>query len=140
MITLNQNLQLDEFSVDANEYSARLSQSDIRMIRWIESQIIQETNDYLSDPDYFISTWEEMTGEQMPEKYLKQLPYQIAAFLVKGKHKSRSGDVRVEILPVIDQKGNRICYPDDRLVSDFLPFDYKVYILKDSILKSISKR
>lgn len=136
MISL-QTLPCDEFCVNASDYSSRPNKVEQKMIRWIETNIIQKTDDFLSRPDWFISEWERLTDEEMPSHYTKEIPLQITHFILNGKGKKRSEEVVVEYLPTNDNNGNPLAYPDERMVADFMKYGMKVYALKDAIYKKL---
>lgn len=136
MIQLSSHLG-DEFRVDATQYESNPTSNEVRQIRWIESQIIQETREFLADPEYFFNQWQDLTEEAIPAKYLEKVPQEIVSIIGRGKGLRPSGDVRIKFLPVIDRDGNNLIYPEDRLVVDYLRFNQKVYVLKDSLLKKL---
>lgn len=136
MISL-QSLPCDEFRVNATEYDSNPNASEQKMIRWIESNIIQKTPAFLEDPEYFISQWEMLTDEDMPKQYTKDIPLQITHFVIKGKGLKRSDEFVVEYLPTLDARGDALAYPEDRMVADFMRCGMKVYALKDTIYKKL---
>lgn len=138
MITLGP-IPCDEFRVDAGCYSNAPSGREQDQIRWIEKQIITQSNDFLQNPEWFIDQWEELTGETMPQRYTSEIPMQIRQLVFGGKGEGIRG-YDFGFLPVLDSKGKKVSYPQERLVSDYKRRGQCVYILKDSILKSISKR
>jgi len=137
MISL-QSLPCDEFRVNAVDYASRPSESEQKIIRWIETNIIQQSSDFRSRPDWFVSEWERLTEEDMPSQYTKEIPLQITHFVLKGKGQRRSDEVVVEYLPTIDESGNQLVYPEERIVQDFMKFGMKVYALKEVIYKKLT--
>jgi hypothetical protein len=137
MITLKSTFN-EDFLTDAKEYPARPSKSEQDIIRYYEREILNRTDAFLSDPQFMIDEWERLTEGEMPSQYTRDIPEEIKNPVYGGKGK---GIIyyRMEYLPVIDAKGNIIDYPEDRLVSNFIRFDQKVYVLQDSVLKKMKQ-
>ena len=131
-------LPCDEFRVNTSEYNSLPSPTIQARIRWIEEHICNKTEDFTSDPQWFVSEWETLTEEDMPKKYTKDIPLQIITYGIGGKGKRATGVYEIEYLPLTTQKGQPCVYPEDRLVADFLKFNQKVYILKYSLLKQLT--
>ena len=136
MIQLYQHKVCDEFKVNAAEYLLQPSAVEEARIRYIEDEIVQWSDNFLSNPGWFVSQWEELTGEDMPEQYLKDIPMEISS-LVAGAAKKTVEGFRLRLLPVMNA-GKFITYDESRLVEDFLLQNQKVYILKNSILKHLN--
>ena len=137
MIRLS-TLPCDEFRVNAYDYENNPSATDVVKIRLIEQEIINKTSDFLSDPAWHINEWEELTGEAMPEQYLKDIPTEISGFLYDGKTPNRMKRVgyTLSYLPVM-KGGKVVSYPEDRMVEDFTSAHHRVYILKDDLYKKL---
>lgn len=136
MIQLYQSAICDEFKVSTEEYKSLPSPVDVTRIRWIEQEIKQRSDDFLSDPEWYVNEWEALTGQDMPEQYLKDIPMEISSLVASAAQKTVEG-FRLRLLPVMSA-GKCISYDDSRLVEDFLTQNQKVYILKDSILKYLN--
>ena len=136
MIQLYQRLVCDEFKVNANEYKSNPSKADQARIRFCEQEIIERTEEFLSDPEWYVNEWELLTGEDMPEQYLKGIPMEISSLVASEAKKTVEG-FRLRLLPLM-KAGKCIKYDDSRLVEDFLSQNQKVYIFKDSIMEHLS--
>lgn len=137
MITLK-SLPCDEFLVNVDDYKSCPTKSEAKIIRWIESQIIQNTTDFRSRPHWFISEWERLTEGEMPRKYTENLPREVVSLISAGKGKGFSGEVEIQYLPTNDDMGKPLVYDENRMLSDFLRFGMKVYVLKDSIYNQLA--
>jgi len=135
MITLAA-LPRDEFLVDTFNYPSKPSRQDQARIQWLEGEISQATAEFQHDPEWYVNEWETLTGMDIPDQYTDHLPLQVESILLKGKGYRRTNQMRVSFLPVADQLGNPVVYPEDRLVEDFLPV--KVYVLKDTLYKQLA--
>lgn len=131
------NLPCDEFAVDPSDYSNKLSGYNLDKVRWLESQIRDRTDDFLEDPEFYILEWESLTGEDIPKKYVLDIPQEITSFLDQSNGRRRTDEFLVRYLPLITPKGEPVNYDDSRLVTEFLKFNQKVYVLKDSLLKKL---
>ena len=135
MIQLYQHLVCDEFKVNAAEYKSGPSKAAQTRIRHCEQEIIQRSDDFLSDPEWYVNEWELLTGEDMPEQYLKDIPMEISSLVASAARKTVEG-FRLRLLTLM-KAGKCIEYDESRLVEDFLAQNQKVYVLKDSILKHL---
>ena len=57
MIQLYQHLDCDEFKVNAAEYKSRPSKVEQARIRYYEQDIIQRSDEFLSDPEWYVNEW-----------------------------------------------------------------------------------
>ena len=131
-------LPCDEFAKDASEYPYKPSPAIAARIQHMENHISSKSPDFLAEPDWYINEWEALTGELIPNRYVHDLPVEITSFLTRGKGKGYSDDFVVKFLPLVSPDGSPLSYSDDNLVADFLKFNQKVYILKDSLLKQLT--
>ena len=136
MIQLYHHKVCDEFKVNTEEYMKQPSPINATRIQCIEQESINRSVDFLSDPEWYANQWERLTGEDMPEQYLKDIPMEISS-LVAGSAKKTVEGFRLRLLPVMNA-GKFITYDESRLVEDFLLQNQKVYILKNSILKHLN--
>lgn len=88
------------------------------------------------DPHYYITKWEDIVEEWMPNHYIDYLQTEMTTLLYIGLGKGYSKcELLIEYLPFIDEDGNEIIYPSERLISHRV--GPKMYLLKDSILKTL---
>jgi len=127
-----------EFLESTKEYPTRPGKRDQEMIQWIEDQIKSRSQYFLSDPEDLVDRWESLTGCEIPPHYIDDLPVEIVSILSKGKGMPRSNQFSVSLLPVMDSLGKAISYDSERLVADFLKFNQKVYVLKDTLYKQLA--
>ena len=138
MIQLKSNSRIcDDFRVNASEYASRPSLMQQANIRLLEQDIINRSIEFLSNPDEYVSQWEELTGEEMPSQYTEEFPSEIHRLVCQASRKTVTG-YRLRLLPTVEKSGASIVYPEDRLVADFAKDNQTVYILKDSILKELA--
>ena len=133
MITYKEDMRAD-FLVDAKEYPSCPSNFEIKRIRWIESEVISQSPDFLQDPEFYVSEWEELTGDEMPERYTSELPSEMKSFIYGKKNQGRIG-IETALLPLQDTKGQQIVYPETRLLSDSNRYHGLVYVLQDNLYK-----
>ena len=133
MLQLKSQKICDEFKVNKKLYSNRISDSQVRMLEYIEEQITSRSTAFLTDPGYWIMQWEEITGDDMPLRYTRDLPRQITGTAAKVSRKSKTLYF-FEYLPVINDRGVKIDYPRDRQVFE----NKKVYIIDDKLVKELA--
>ena len=133
MLQLKSQKICDEFKANKKMYSNRITDSDVRMLEYIEDQIVNRKNSFLTDPGYWISRWEEITGDDMPAKYTRDLPRQITGTAAKVSRKSKTLYF-FEYLPVVNECGVIIDYPQERQVFE----NKKVYIIDDTLVKELA--
>lgn len=135
MISLGTTI-CDEFKVNKADYVSVPSLMDQARIGLIEEEIINRTEEFLTDPEGVIAQWEELTGEQMPSKYVDGMPEEICWVESGGKGKMSRGLV-FGLLPTISRDGSPIRYSEENLVTDFLKDNRKVYILRKKVMKRL---
>ena len=123
----------DGFKVNKKLYRNRITDNQIQSLEYIESVIACQGTEFLSDPDYWISQWEQITGEIIPPCFTKDLPTEITGTAARLSRKSPVLYV-TRFLPTVNQKGEEISYPSDRQVFDFK----RTYILDDSLLSALT--
>jgi len=133
MITYKQQLG-NQFLVETSEYPNNLTASEQSKIRWIESEIINKTNDFLQDPEWYVSEWEDLTGIEMPHHYIDFLPLKVTNLVYGKKHHQEIG-IQTNLLPLQNAKGESIHYSEERLMADYLRYNLHVYDL-DKKLKA----
>jgi hypothetical protein len=132
----SQPVTCNEFRVNTSEYFSNPSPLIQAQIQYFEEAILERSNDFLSDPQAMICKWEELTGEEMPEKYTEGLPQEISNFIRHVRSRQIAG-YELNYLPVVNQAGQSIDYSEDRLVSDFLKSNMKVYVLREAVAKEL---
>ena len=137
MIQLNSQLLNNEFKVNTTEYASNPTLSEAARIRYIEAEIIQRTTSFLSDPMWFVKEWESLTEEDIPSQYTKDFPFQVSGLISAGGTTKRVEGLALTLLPLMDEAGQLKSYPEERLVADFMKYNQRVYILKDSIYKQL---
>ena len=135
MIQLYQRKVCDEFKVNTSEYRQSPSLFQQSRIQFLEQEISSKSEDFLSNPEWYVNERESMTGEDMPEQYLEGIPLEISSLVAGAAKKSVQG-FRLRLLPLL-KEGKLISYDESRLVKDFLSMNQKVYVLKDSILRHL---
>jgi len=133
MLQLRSSKICDEFKVNKKLYSNRISSHQEKELEYIENLIESNDSAFLSDPEYWISRWEDITGDEMPQKYINDIPREITGTAIKVKRNSPTVYL-THFLPVINQKGERISYPVDRRVREF----GKTYILNDKLVSKLT--
>jgi len=134
MITLKGPQPSDFFQEDAANYKSKPSKVEQAYIKYYEKGAIERSEDFLSDPQWWTDKWEELTDEFFPQHYTKEFPTEITG-AVHGGLGTGIQSYMIELLPIINAKGEPITYPEERLVSNFLRFNQKTYILKDHLLE-----
>lgn len=132
MLQLRSNQICDEFKVNKQMYSNYISQQDEKRLEYIEGIISSRKCEFLCDPDYWIELWEAITGEDIPSKYVATLPREITGTNAKLTKHSKTYYF-YKFLPVVNRKGDQICYPEDRQVLNHK----QVYILKDDLMEDL---
>ena len=111
---------------------------DYHRILWCQ-EIEGRTNEFLEDPRWFVSEWEELTEEEIPKRYVDGIPFEIDSLVYGASEREDSfRGYALELLPLLDAQGNTIEYPVERLTD--LGNGDEVYLLKDSILTTLKER
>ena len=133
MLQLRSQKICDEFKVNKRLYKNKIGVNEERRLQYIEQLIVDQSTEFLSDPEYWIEQWESLSGEDIPSKYIQDLPKEITGTNAVVNKNSRTFYF-YRFLPVINKKGDRIKYPNDRQV-----FNHKsVYILQDNLMEALS--
>ena len=133
MLQLRSQKIWDEFKVNKRLYKNKIGVNEERRLQYIEQLIIDQSAEFLVDPEYWIEQWESLSGEDMPNQYIRDLPREITGTNAVVNKNSRTFYF-YRFLPVINQEGDRIQYPSDRQV-----FNHKsVYILQDNLVEALS--
>ena len=113
MLQLRSQKICDEFKVNKRLYKNKIGVNEERRLQYIEQLIVDQSTKFLSDPEYWIEQWESLSGEDIPSKYIQDLPKEITGTNAVVNKNSRTFYF-YRFLPVINKKGDRIKYPHDR--------------------------
>jgi len=137
MITLKGfKKELKGFLEDTSKYPSKPSKMEQEYIKFWEKEIETRSKDFLMNPQEHMEKWEELTDDEIPKKYTMEFSQVITA-PVYGRIGEGVKSYIVELLPLIDAKGEVIEYPEDRLVANFLKHNQQVYVLSDEVLKEL---
>ena len=118
-------------------YASSPSSEDITRIKWFEYSVLNRTNDFLADPDWFVMEWEDLTHEEFPDRYLEEFPLEIDGWFVGPEGSRGVKGVSLSILPLTNHKGEEIQYPETRqCFYEPMPLR-KVFILKQSVYDAL---
>lgn len=135
IIALKTEQQLESFK-ETRSYSSNPDNEKQQLIKYYEYIIKNKTEDFLHDPTYYVMKWEDLTEESLPDAYLADFPLEIDGFII-GRKGQGVKSLSMSYLPLVDEKGNKIEYPEERLVASYLKKGMKVYILKDEMMKAL---
>jgi hypothetical protein len=127
------------FEENPREYLSNPDASDCVRIKMIEQAVTNRDRDWLEDPESLMIEWEDLTGEEFPEQFLEEFPQEIAGFVVGPQGSRGYRGLAFGILPILDRKGNKIQYPEDRLVASYYQRGQRVYILNDGVYAKLAK-
>lgn len=133
MIRLKSEQICDDFKGDKKLYANRITEQIAKKISNIEDIIKRNGREFLTDPEYWITMWEDLTGEDIPRQYSASVPKEITGRSVSLTKKGKTYYF-YRFFPVVDAKGKTINYPADRKVYDHKP----VYILQDDVMKELA--
>ena len=133
MLQLRSNPICDEFKLNKKEYKNKPTGQAAQQCEYIENLIKTQSPAFLSDPEYWISMWEDITGQDIPSVYTRDLPSEITG--VAGKVRRNSPTLYLtRYLPVIKADGTKIEYSNkNRLVGQA-----KTYILKEDLVSQLA--
>ena len=135
IVSLKTDRHLEKFR-DIKLYASNPNSETEKKIKWFEYSIKNQTDDFLSDPDWFVMQWEDLTEEELPDVYLNDFPLEIDGWMIGRKGQGVKG-LSMRTLPLKDDRGNYIQYPEERLVASYLKQGKKVYILKDEMMDAL---
>jgi len=127
------------FRENTSEYSSKPSADEIARIKWLEYSVVNKTHDFLHEPEWFATEWEDYTGEDFPVMYFDEFPKELYGCQSAGRGRGLLPGFILTPLPMVDHKGEPIEYPEERLVEQFLQKGERVYILNDSLLKELTE-
>lgn len=135
--TLKLNRVSDGFLSNASNYLSNPTPDQIKQIKWIEEQVVTRSAAFLSDPNYYSMLWEDLTDEEFPEQYLKEFPMEIDGWWIGAEGSRGVTGISMSILPLKDELGKTIDYPQSRLCEEYLKRGRRVYILKEKVFKEL---
>lgn len=114
-------------------YASNPSSEDITRIKWFEYNVLNRTIDFLSDPIWFLMEWEDLTDEEFPDRYLEEFPLEIGGWFVGPEGSRKVYGEFLSYLPIVNEKGEKIQYPEERRCFYEKMPHREVYILKQTV-------